>query len=163
MKEKLIKLGLTEREANAYLALYNFEEATATKLAKLTKEHRTNIYDSLNSLIRKSLITYTIRNNVRFYRVVDPVKLIDYCKEKEKIAQSLVPELQTKLKDKQEKPIVDVFEGKEGFKSILSKILREEKTIFGIGASEKWEQEFPIPLSQYMKEREQKKIKAKLL
>ena len=52
MKEELIQLGLTEREADAYLALYNFKETTATELAKITKEHRTNIYDSLNGLIK---------------------------------------------------------------------------------------------------------------
>ncbi len=163
MIEKLIQLGLTEREAQAYLALYNFQEATASQLAKVTKEHRTNIYDSLHSLIKKSLITYIIKNNVRYYKIVDPIKLVEYCSEKEKIAQSLIPELAQKLQQQEEKPIVEVFEGREGFKSILSKIIREGETIYAIGASEQWEKEFPIPLSQYMRERELQKIKAKLL
>lgn len=163
MRKDLLQLGLTQREADAYMALLDFEEATATQLSKRTTEHRTNVYDSLNSLIKRSLITYAIRDNVRYYRVVDPNTLIDQCKEKERIAKALVPKLKQKIQRKRDEPSVEVFEGREGFKSILARILREEKTIFGIGASAKWEEEFPIPLSQYMKEREKRNIKAKLL
>ena len=137
MKEKLIRLGLTDREAEAYLALYNFNEASATQIAKLTKEHRTNIYDTLSSLIKKGLISYNIKNNVKYFHVSNPEKLLDFVEEKEKIAKNIIPELRSKLKVDKEKPIVEVYEGKEGFKSILSMILRERQTIYGIGASEK--------------------------
>lgn len=163
MKETLKLLGLTEREAEAYLELYNFKETTATQLAKITKEHRTNIYDSLNGLIKKGLIVYSIKNNVRYYKVSNPEKLVEYVKEKEKQAEDILPKLQGKLKAQSEKPIVEIYEGKEGFKTILGKILRVGKTIYGIGASEEWEKRFPIKLSQYMKEREEKKINAKLI
>jgi len=163
MKEKLIRLGLTDREAEAYLALYNFNEASATQIAKLTKEHRTNIYDSLSSLIKKGLISYNIKNNVKYFHVSNPEKLLDFVEEKEKIAKNIIPELRSKLKVDKEKPIVEVYEGKEGFKSILSMILRERQTIYGIGASEEWEKRFPIRIDQYMREREKNKIHAKLL
>tara|TARA_Y100000310_G_scaffold289302_1_gene315603 strand:+ start:880 stop:1584 length:705 start_codon:yes stop_codon:yes gene_type:complete len=163
MKQSLIRLGLTDREAEAYLALYNFKETTATQLAKITKEHRTNIYDSLNGLIKKGLITYNIKNNVKHYQTADPEKLTDFIKEKEHIATTIIPELKSKINSVSEKPIIEIYEGKEGFKSILSKILREGKTIYGIGASGEWEKRFPIKLEQYMKERERKKIHAKLL
>jgi sugar-specific transcriptional regulator TrmB len=163
MKDSLIQLGLTEREADAYLALYNFKEATANELAKITKEHRTNIYDSLNELIKKGLIAYTIKNNVRYFHVSHPERLLDYIQEKENIAIKLVPQLQSKIQSNHEKPIVEVYEGKEGFKSILSIILKENQTIYGIGASEEWEKQFPIKFDHYMKERENKKIYAKLL
>lgn len=163
MKEKLLLLGLTEREAEAYLALYNFEETTATKLAKITKEHRTNIYDSLNNLIKKGLVNYTIKNNITYYKVNDPYKLIDFVEEKQRIAQELVPLLKNKIISIKEKPIVEVYEGKEGFKSLLFKAIRESKTIYIIGASGEWKKQFPIPLQQYMREREKRGIKAKML
>ncbi|MEK6947806.1 MAG: helix-turn-helix domain-containing protein [Nanoarchaeota archaeon] len=163
MKEELISLGLTEREANAYIALYELKETTATQLSKITKEHRTNIYDSLNSLIKKGLISYCIKNNVKYFRSISPSKLLDYVKEKEDIAQDIIPVLEKKLNTKDEKPIVGVFEGKEGFKTILSKIINEGKTIYGIGASEEWEKQFPIHLKIYMKQRERKNIHARLL
>mgnify|MGYP001558982741 CR=1 FL=1 len=163
MKEKLIALGLTAREADAYIALYNFEETTATQLAKITKEHRTNIYDSLRSLIKKGLIAYTIKNNVTCYRVSDPENLVDYTKEKEYLALTLLPELREKLQKIEEKPVVEVYEGKEGFISLLHKIIRVGKPICAIAPSEEWAHRFPLQLQQYYKEREKNKIPAKLL
>jgi predicted transcriptional regulator len=163
MKEELLSAGLTEREAEAYLELFNFEETTATQLAKVTKEHRTNIYDSLNGLIKKGLITFTIKNNVKYYKVTEPQNLLEFIREKEDKIQKIIPELQKKLSLPKEKPLVEIYEGKEGFKAILNKMIREKKTIFGIGASEEWEKRFPIKLSQYMKLREENKIQAKLL
>lgn len=163
MKELLLQLGLTAREAEAYLALLNFEETTATNLASIAKEHRTNIYDSLGGLIKKGLVVYTVKNGVRYYKIADPEKLVDYTREKEEIAEALVPQLKAKLQIREEKPTVEVYEGKEGFKSILMKMLREGKTIYGIGASEEWEKQLPIQLAQYMREREKRKVRAKLL
>ncbi len=163
MKDKLIKLGLTEREANAYIALSNFKETTATEIAKITKEHRTNIYDSLNGLIKKGLITYTIRNNIKFYKLANPDRLIDFIKEKETIAKTILPELKNKLASTEDKPFIEVYEGPEGFKSILFLILRVKKTIYAIGASEEWYKRFPIHIEQYMRDRKTKDIHAKLL
>ncbi len=163
MIDELKSLGLSERECNSYLALYNFQEATATKLAKVTKEFRTNIYDTLNSLVKKGLVTYNIKNSVTYYRILDPKKLIDFVKEREKTAESILPELEKKFISIKEKPTVEIYEGREGFKSLLLKAIREEKTIYIIGASEEWVKQFPIPLQQYMKEREKKRIKARIL
>lgn len=163
MEDKLQELGLTKREAEAYLALVNFSETTATELVKVTKEHRTNVYDSLNGLIKKGLIAYNIKNNVKHYFISSPEKLLDYIQEKERVAESILPELNSKIKSIEDKPIVEVYEGKEGFKSILLKILKEGQTIYAIGASEEWEKRFPIKIEQFMLERERKKIHAKLL
>ncbi len=163
MKDKLIELGLTEREADAYLALYSYEEATASQLSKVTKEHRTNIYDSLDGLIKKGLIVYYIKNNVKYYKIADPQKLIDYTKDKEKIAENLVNDFKQKINKIKEEPIVEVYEGNEGLKSLLWKIIREGKTLYGIGASEEWEKRVPFQLLDYMKERKKINLKAKLL
>jgi sugar-specific transcriptional regulator TrmB len=163
MKEELIDAGLTEREAEAYLELLNFDETTATQLAKVAKEHRTNIYDSLNGLIKKGLIVSTIKNNVKYYKVTEPQNLLDFIKEKEESIQKILPEIEKKLSFPKEKPSVEVYEGKEGFKAILNKMIREKKTILGIGASEEWEKRFPIKLSQYMKLRKENNIKARLI
>jgi sugar-specific transcriptional regulator TrmB len=163
MKESLVQLGLTEREADAYIAVSTFEETTATQLAKLTKEHRTNIYDSLEELIKKGLVVYTVRNGVRYYKLADPEKLVDYVHEKEKIAEMILPQLKSRMQRREEKPLVEIYEGTEGLKSMLTKILREGKMLYGIGASEEWEKRIPIQLKQYMKERERRKIFAKLL
>jgi len=163
MKELLVQLGLTEREADAYVALTSFEEATALQIAKLTKEHRTNIYDSLENLIKKGLITYSLKGKVKYYKISDSSKIADFISQKEEIAKQVTKEIEIKLKKRQEKPSVEVYEGQEGFKSLLLKMLKEGKTIYGLGASEEWNKRFPMEMIHYMKEREKRKIKAKLL
>jgi sugar-specific transcriptional regulator TrmB len=163
MREKLVQLGLTEREAGAYDALLSFDEATATQIAAITKEHRTNVYDSLQGLIKKGLIVYTIKNNVKHFALADPQKLVTYIEEKEVLAKEVLPLIQKRRQSLEHKPRVEVYEGREGFKSILNHMLAEKKTIYGIGASEEWEKRFPFALSQYMKKRQKKNIKAKLL
>jgi sugar-specific transcriptional regulator TrmB len=163
MKDELIQLGLTEREAEAYTALTSFKEATALELAKLTKEHRTNIYDSLEGLIKKGLIAYSIKLGVKHYSIPDGVNIVNFLAQKEALAQEVANQVNKKKNNLQEKPIVEVYEGKEGFKSILWKILREGKTLYSIGASEEWNKRFPFEIIQYMKEREKRKIRAKLL
>ena len=163
MKELLIQLGLSEREAEAYLALSSFSEATAFEIAKLTKEHRTNIYDSLEALIKKGLVTYVIKGGVKHYRIPSGDKLSDFIFAKEHLAREVAHEINMRLKSSQERPYVEVYEGKEGFKSLLWKMIRENKTVYGLGASEEWKKRFPIEMIHYMKEREKRKIHAKLL
>lgn len=163
MINELQEAGLTEREAEAYLELLNFEEATATQLSKTSKEHRTNIYDSLNGLIKKGLIAFTIKNNVKYYKSIDPENLLEFMKDKQSKVEQIIPKLREKMLHINEKPSVEIYEGNDGFKTILNKIIKEGKTIFGIGASEEWEKRFPIKLSQYMLLREKRKIHAKLI
>lgn len=49
-------LGLTEYEARTYLALLDFEIATASKIANLSRVPRTKIYQALEGLEQKQLI-----------------------------------------------------------------------------------------------------------
>lgn len=58
-KERLAKVqeyGLTEYEARAYLALLDFEVATASKVARLSRVPRTKIYQALEGLETKRLV-----------------------------------------------------------------------------------------------------------
>ena len=163
MEDMLVELGLTKREANTYLQLFSFKETTATQLAKVAKEHRTNIYDTLNELIKKGLVTYVVKNNVNYYMAAEPEKLLDYVHEKERIAEKLVPQLRSKQKQVKDKPTVEVYEGKEGLKTILSIAAKQKHTLYGIGASSNWETEIPIATKQYLATRKKNNVKAKLL
>ena len=74
----LIKAGLTNRESEAYLALLQLQEALVSEISKKTKENRTHIYDTLNSLIEKGFVSYVIKNGKKYFRAAPPEKLIEY-------------------------------------------------------------------------------------
>lgn len=69
---KLQQIGLTNREAEVYLALLRRKEFTAPELTKITTITRTKIYEILQSLIHKGICTESSRNGNKVFRCIDP-------------------------------------------------------------------------------------------
>ena len=69
---KLQQIGLTNREAEVYLALLQRKEFTAPELTKITTITRTKIYEILQSLVHKGICTESSRNGNKIYRGIDP-------------------------------------------------------------------------------------------
>ena len=69
---KLQQIGLTQREAEVYIALLQRKEFTAPELTKITTITRTKIYEILQSLVHKGICTESSRNGNKLYRCIDP-------------------------------------------------------------------------------------------
>jgi sugar-specific transcriptional regulator TrmB len=69
---KLQQIGLTNREAEVYIALLQRKEFTAPELTKITTITRTKIYEILQSLVHKGICTESSRNGNKIYRGIDP-------------------------------------------------------------------------------------------
>ncbi len=130
-KSLLRKIGMTDNEAEIYLTLLKMGEALASEIAAGSKISRPHVYDSINRLIEKGLASYVIKNNRKYFRGASPHKLIDYLKDKEldikrkeKEVTEALPALLRLHKPKKPKPIVEVYEGKEGMKTILNDIIK---------------------------------------
>lgn len=159
--EKLKQIGLNEKESKVYLVLLELGDALVSEIAGKTKINRSLLYTILSELAEKGIVTYILKNNVRYYRAAEPDKLLAMLKEKEKIFESILPELTALHKPKKKKPIVEILEGKEGLKTILSDVLRQKKEWFafnvpgkgpevlgpGVHAFEKQRQNVKIPLN----------------
>ena len=74
-----------------------------------------------------------VKGNVKYYSAADPDKLFEYVKEKEFIAQSIIPELRQLRTEPKGKVIVEVFEGIEGFKTLLNDIVKTGKDYVAYG------------------------------
>ncbi len=159
--DRLTALGLTKREAQTYLALLKLEEAKAGVVAEHTKEDRTNVYDSLKNLIKKGLVSKVMKNNRAYYRIAPPEKLRDYLVEKGKILNQILPELNTLYSSYEPKPVIEVYEGKEGIKTVFNDILKEGKDFVGFGATDRAHILLPEFTEMYLKDRERKNIKAR--
>src|SRR3990167_5828378 len=90
---KLEELGFTHNEALTYTALLGIGETTTGAIVKKTGLHRVLIYDALESLIRKGLASYVIKENIKYFQAADPQRLLDFIQEKEEQAKSIIPEL----------------------------------------------------------------------
>lgn len=134
IEETLQKIGFSAGESKVYLALLRLGSAPVNKIKEKTNLHRTTIYDFLEKLINKSLVNYVVKNNVKYYKVTDPKKLLDHVKEKEEQVKLILPSLLQLRAFQTDDLIVEVFKGVEGIKTIFNDILRVGKdyVIFGV-------------------------------
>lgn len=82
LKEFLISMGLGRNEAEIYMALLKKGNSSVLDLSKITKLHRSNIYDDLRSLMGRGLV-YEIGGATRLFSPKPLNKLMDYLRHKE--------------------------------------------------------------------------------
>lgn len=163
-KEVLKELGLSEGEATVYLALLKLRESQVNKIKKETKMHRTTIYDFLDKLMKKGLVTYVIKNNIKFFVAAHPSKLDELLREKKDHLNEILSSLIKLAESKKRKLKVEVYEGVEGFKTLLNKILKETEELLGFGIEEiEFETRFPDIIKSYFKKEGKLGIKERLI
>ena len=162
-EEALRKFGLSDREIKVYLALLELGEALASKIAEKTNTPRTLSYDILENLLKKGLVSYVIKSNKKYFSALDPNNLIEVLKnqteEKERLVKEALPELLAlKSKKLEEKAKVEVYEGKEGVKTLFNDVLRVGKEFLCFGSTGISPELIPYELSRFHKERIKRKI-----
>jgi sugar-specific transcriptional regulator TrmB len=133
MHEKILEeIGLTRNEAIIYLSLLKLGSAPVSKISNLSGLNRANMYNTINSLIKKGAISYVIKNNVKYFMAAKPERLLDFLKEKEDKLSAILPELE-KIEKTTSKIDVEIFEGKEGVKTFYMYLSRTNKEVVGFG------------------------------
>lgn len=162
--EVLTKLGFEEREISAYLELLKSGKLTATNLSERTRIDRSTIYRILNGLIKKGFVNSFVRNNVKYFGACDPEVLVKYADEIKSEMEQKLEELKNLKASEKTKVNVEVYEGKEGAKSVLKDILKTQKDYFVFGYDCQFKKVFPATyLEQYVRQLKERKITEKML
>jgi len=157
-------VGLSEGEIKVYLALLKLGAVPVNRIKEETGLHRTTIYDFLEKLINKGLVSYVIENNVKIYKATKPTKLLEFLKEKEERLKEVLPELLALSKSEKEEISVEVYRGKEGFKTFYNDVLKTKEDVVGFGVDEgKFKEKFPIIMEQYFKRAKEANIHERAL
>ena len=82
-KLALQEADLTGNEAKIYLALLELGSALAGEITKKSGINRTNVYDALDRLIEKGIVSYVITANRKYFEATNPERIISYLEEKE--------------------------------------------------------------------------------
>ena len=166
----LINAGLTPNESQVYVSLLKKGISLASELASTTNISRPHVYDSIKKLIDKGLVSYVIKDNKRYFKATNPKELLNFLEdEKDKISRKQIaikkalPLLSRLQKEKETKTSVEVYEGKEGLKTVLMDILSYGKEFVAFGATHKFEEVLPLFSKIFVKRREQKNQKARIL
>ena len=78
MKEDaLTEVGFSKNEAKVYFALLRLGASTAGVVAAHANIHRTNVYDALERLIEKSVVTYIYKGNKKYFEAVNPSQILE--------------------------------------------------------------------------------------
>jgi sugar-specific transcriptional regulator TrmB len=107
--EQIKRIGLTEYEAKAYLALLNTHLSTAAQVSEKSSVPRTKIYSVLESLQRKGWIRMYSGVPLLF-KAIEPLKVFEQIKEDyAKFLASVQTTLKEKVNNMKEKFVIKKF------------------------------------------------------
>jgi len=142
IKNILQELGLTEKESQVYLILLS-QNLTASEIAQKTDIHRINVYDILERLQEKGLISYAIKGKRKFYESTEPKKLLEDLDEKRNKLKEILPGLIEKKKALHEQQEAVIFKDKKGIKNILEEITNSKTEVLLFASAWGFKQNFP--------------------
>jgi HTH-type transcriptional regulator, sugar sensing transcriptional regulator len=162
----LEKLNFSVNEAKVYLTLLKVGPSMAGKISKEASLDRTSVYNAMKLLLKKGVVHYAIEANRRVFSADDPKKIIDYYKEKEDLANQIIPRLRERYQSKKDKNKVILYQGFKGLKTVFQNILDscgENDEYLIMGSEGQFGEMMPYYCPLFRKLKEKKKIKTKML
>ncbi|MBI5391095.1 hypothetical protein HZB02_06425 [Candidatus Woesearchaeota archaeon] len=163
--EILRKLGLSDGEIKVYNTLLTKGKSTINNIHESVGIERRNIYDILNKLIEKGIITYVTENKHRLFQITHPSKIIGYIEEKERSWEDLKEDVKKEMpmllaSYAFKKPPIDatVFRGSEGVKAVWEDMLSAD-LVYWIGSGRYTPKKYPEWFAGWNRRRIEKKCK----
>jgi len=139
--EQLRKIGLNKNEAKVYFSLLQKKQAYAAQLVRSVGVHRNIIYDNLEKLIDKGLVSTIIDGTKRVFVAQDATAISEFLETKKvavdkeiQDAKSLLPQISAILGTHSQQQNVTVFRGIKGIKKVCTQLL-DSKEFWVIGVS----------------------------
>lgn len=117
-------LGLSEKEAQVYLALLEVDNDSIIDISKKTEINRTTIYPVIEGLLKKGLVSEVQSGKKIFYHAESPERLETYVErqkllfeEKSRTVKDIIPQLKATTRDSGERPVIKMYEGHDGIVS----------------------------------------------
>lgn len=167
MEEYLKELGLKEPERRIYTACLKLDSAKASTIAEHAGIERQASYYILRLLIKRGLVTESIKSGVTYYSPIHPRILLEKVEEekqfKEKAVRNLMREYDSLKGAALPRPKVEVYQGLQGFKTAAKEvILGKDKEAYSI-ISEKVINFKPLDIESYVTKRIARGVKAKVI
>lgn len=172
-KKILEEIGLTKGEISIYLTLLKIGETTTGNIIKEAQISSGKIYEILDKLIKKGLVSYIIKEKTKYFNATSPNRILDILHEKEKELKiqekELIKELPLLLeiqKFKKKKHETKLFTGFKGIKTAIFESLEEltsKNEILAMGIISSKEEKYNILWENWHKQRIKGKIICKAI
>ena len=167
----LKNIGLSENEIKIYLTLLRTGTLTAYELSQKTGIYRVHVYDKLEQLMNKGLVTYVYHGAKKYFNATSPEKIKHYLEEKKKKLEAheeeierLLPQLKALTILPHEDTHVEVFKGKEGIKYFLKDIITTKKEVICTGINDaQYHEALPVFIQQYFRDLKKNKIRERII
>ena len=121
-------IGLNDYERKIYAALLEHGESTSGQIMKQSGINSGRIYEILDKLEKKGLISRVTKNKIQYFHPVNPERAQEYLQERQKEFEkhaeefrNILPELLARIKQRKEPITVEVFTGMKGLKVAYAK------------------------------------------
>jgi sugar-specific transcriptional regulator TrmB len=122
MFEKYLQeIGLSEKEAQVYLALLQVDNESIQDLAKRSGINRTTVYPVLETLENKGLVSEVQVGKKVHYEAAPPERLETFVERQKVVLQErserlkdVIPQIKSVQREEGERPVIKFFEGRDG-------------------------------------------------
>jgi sugar-specific transcriptional regulator TrmB len=163
--EKLTKfleeLGFGRNEILVYMALITMKEATVLEISKKINSHRSNIYEALDSLVKRGLV-FNFEDPVKKYYAKNPKSLMEFLKNKQLELEDILKNIERQINVPKENRIGKT-KGKTALIESISDLLKLNKTIYVYGMKKNTHEVLGPAMKIFEKERIKKKIEEKII
>jgi sugar-specific transcriptional regulator TrmB len=174
MNKKLLEeIGLTKGEITVYLTLLKLGETTTGKVIENAQISSGKIYEILDKLIQKGLVSFIIKDKTKYFSSASPKRILDYVQEKENSLREkekeLIKELPSLLaieKTEERKQEMHLFKGIKGIQTAIFEALENltpKDQVLAMGVISSKNEEYNILWEKWHAERMRKKVICKLL
>lgn len=121
------ELGFTERETKVYVALLELGLTTVGPIATKTKLQHSKVYETLDKLTEKGLVSYIIISKTKHFQAANPKEILNIIEERKRKFKEIIEELELKQKYSTSRQIAVIHEGFKAFKALFNRIADELK------------------------------------
>jgi len=167
----LERIGLSKAEVRVYEALLKMGSTSLGKVTDETSLRKSTVYECIKRLQDKGLVSYVVRDSMKYFEAAQPEHLLDFVNEKkkeldrqEKQLKALIPKLKSEFDMLKPRAEAHVYLGVEGFKTMRRDVLRNANgELLLIGAISREDEVMPTFFGWWNKERQANKISLKFL
>lgn len=141
----LQKIGLSDKDANIYLACLELGTQPASVIAKKAGLKRPTTYLILEGLAKRGLVSEYTGSNVKYFTAVSPEFLLNFVEKQrrelhgyQRELEQYLPQLQALTNPYSLNPRVKFFEGVEGMERVMDDTLNSKTPILCYSSTDSW-------------------------
>ena len=171
LEKNMQTFGFSPSEIKIYLYLIKRESSYANKISSETGINRTNVYEALDRLISKGVISFITKNKMKWFEAKSIDSLNTFIAEKEdefkKTKENFIKDIRKEKKSitgSKEYSEASIFVGRKGLRMLFEEMLETEKPLYFFAANTlQFKKFFGAYFEQWHKRRAEKGINQKTI